>query len=258
MLRTGDARTPATALAREDQYGETITAHQDGQFVDPFVTIQTATRVATIDYQGLPAQNAAPQNRREDGVPLGRTSHAERAKVARQLATRGLGLGMPARPMVPFVMGGMRGRSEEGADGSEEEYDDRGYSIPELSRLAAEPEESYEQHQSTRQHVQPSEPVSLAPLVSPFPQQMDGEMNPVDQAGSISKRALPKPPKPTPVIGMPSPVEKSENQRESRQGPEERVTSPVSQLQSKTRPATYLITHRPRCLDYHFPFLCRP
>jgi serine/arginine repetitive matrix protein 2 len=230
MLRTGDARTPATAVASREPYGNDIPAHQDGQFVDPFVTIQTATRVSAIDYHG--AQPAS--QREEDGVPLGRTSHAERAKVARQLATRGLGLGMPARPMVPFVMGGMRGQQSE--SGSEDEDDDRGYSIPNLATLVAEPEE---QRQATRQHAQP-EVVSLAPLVSPFPQQVD-EMNPVDQAGSISKRALPKPPKPTPVMGMPSPVEKNENQRESRPVPEERVTSPVGRSASCAGIATYSI-----------------
>lgn len=276
MLRNGDARTPATALARDVQHNETVTAHQDGQFVDPFVTIQTATRVNASDYHGvsgLPQQTASTQNRQEDGVPLGRTSHAERAKVARLMATRGLGLGMPARPMVPFVLGGIRSmrqrdrESEDGSIGSDGEYDDRGYSIPELSKLVAKPDEAYDQEreaqQSTRsQYVQPSDPVSLAPLVSPFPQQMDSEINPVDQSGSINgKRALPKPPKPTPVIGMPSPVEKSENQREIRaEVPEERVTSPVSQVAFSTKynsSSYHWCMDRPRCLDCRFPFPCQ-
>jgi hypothetical protein len=211
MLRSADVRTPATAQANYDQTG--ITAHQDGQFVDPFVTIQTATRINA----GLPQE----AQRQEDGIPLGRTSHAERAKVARVMATRGLGLGMPARPMVPFVRGAPQAHSE---DGSDEEEDDRGYSIPDLARITkSDTDHGWSAQQSAYEdrHLATREPVSLAPMVSPLPQeyeasQMEGSMN--------GKRALPKPPQPTPVTGMPSPVEKEGRRREVA----EPVTSPVS------------------------------
>ncbi|ODN96274.1 hypothetical protein I350_08283 [Cryptococcus amylolentus CBS 6273] len=63
-------------------------AHQTGPFPDPFLTIQTAT--ATF--------NPEHEEREEDGVPLGRTSHKERVLAARMMATRGLGLGLPGRP----------------------------------------------------------------------------------------------------------------------------------------------------------------
>ena len=43
MLRRGDVRTPA--ITQANQHHDDIEAHQDGQFVDPFVSIQTATRI---------------------------------------------------------------------------------------------------------------------------------------------------------------------------------------------------------------------
>lgn len=239
MLRSADVRTPATSQANYNH--DDIEAHQDGQFVDPFVTIQTATRINT----GAPEQ----AQRQEGGVPLGRTSHAERAKVARVLATRGLGLGMPARPMVPFVQGRQQLDSEDGSD----EEDDRGYSIPDLARMAkpeadrgwSAQQSAYEDHNLATQ-----EPVSLAPIVSPFPQ--EPETNHME--GSINgKRSLPKPPQPTPVIGMPSPVEKQETRPRVIREP---VTSPVSPAIMYTVPA--LISRRPRCLVSRCRSLCPP
>ncbi|KAJ9121540.1 hypothetical protein QFC22_002158 [Naganishia vaughanmartiniae] len=244
MLRSGDVTVPAVKGSNSHRQEHSINAHQDGQFVDPFVTIQTATRVNYNDNQTgeVPATRVdavKPQPRDEGGVPLGRTSHAERAKVARILATRGLGLGMPARPMVPFVLGGHRGRgqedqSEDGSEGSDEEYDDRGYSIPDLSNVASQADRTYQSRESyhpqqpiprihqASHHV---EEVKLAPIVSPLPEEFD-------QNGSLnSRRALPKPPKPVPVIGMPSPVEKGDIERNAHGGQKglnpERVTSPT-------------------------------
>ncbi|KAJ9095988.1 hypothetical protein QFC21_005351 [Naganishia friedmannii] len=243
MLRSGDVTVPATKGANgHGRHEDLITAHQDGQFVDPFVTIQTATRVTyneshtgTGSSSGADAPRA--EQREEGGVPLGRTSHVERAKVARILATRGLGLGMPARPMVPFVLGGHRGReqedeSEDGSEGSDEEYDDRGYSIPDLNKVADRTYQSREsQHpqQPIPPHIdhasQHVDQVSLAPIVSPLLQEFD-------ENGSLNgKRALPKPPKPVPVIGMPSPVEKRNLERNADGGQNglnaERAKSPT-------------------------------
>ena len=59
---------------------------------DPFITLQTTTSV-------LPSSDVQ-RTRSEDGVPLGRTSHAERMQAARMLATQSLGLGMPRSPAV--------------------------------------------------------------------------------------------------------------------------------------------------------------
>jgi hypothetical protein len=65
-------------------------SHQDGPMQDPFITIQTATSVIS-----------PPRARDEGGIPLGRTSHAERILAARTLATQQLGLGMPGRNPSP-------------------------------------------------------------------------------------------------------------------------------------------------------------
>ncbi|WWD22543.1 hypothetical protein CI109_107036 [Kwoniella shandongensis] len=67
-------------------------AHQAGPIPDPFITIQTATKV-------LPVQTRETE-RDEGGVPLGRTSHIERLQAARMLATQSLGLGMPRSPAI--------------------------------------------------------------------------------------------------------------------------------------------------------------
>lgn len=62
-------------------------SHQDGRLPDPFITIQTATNIIS------------PQrSRSENGIPLGRTSQAERVQAARMLATQSLGIGMPRSP----------------------------------------------------------------------------------------------------------------------------------------------------------------
>lgn len=215
MLRSADVRTPA--VAQTNQHHDDIEAHQEGPFVDPFVTIQTATRIN--------AGQSEQAQRQEGGIPLGRTSHAERAKVARVMATRGLGLGMPARPMVPFVQGTRHLEGEDDSDGE----DDRGYSIPDLARIAKTDESQGWSSQQTNyddRHLAHQQPVNLAPIVSPFPQDsepnQDYEPNVVE--GSMNgKRSLPKPPQPAPVIGMPSPVEK-----ESKPTGQQPVTSPVS------------------------------
>ncbi|WRT63799.1 uncharacterized protein IL334_000724 [Kwoniella shivajii] len=65
-------------------------AHQAGVMPDPFITVQTATNVLPIQHM----------ERDEDGVPLSRTSHAERIQARRVLATQSLGLGMPRSPAI--------------------------------------------------------------------------------------------------------------------------------------------------------------
>ena len=69
-------------------------ARQAGPMPDPFITLQTATNVLA------PQTQANTAEREEDGIPLGRSSHHERMMAARQLATQGLGLGMPRSPAV--------------------------------------------------------------------------------------------------------------------------------------------------------------
>ncbi|WWC58165.1 uncharacterized protein I303_100701 [Kwoniella dejecticola CBS 10117] len=65
-------------------------AHQAGPMPDPFITIQTATQVLPVRLE----------EREEDVIPLGRTSHAERLQARRMLATQSLGLGMPRSPAI--------------------------------------------------------------------------------------------------------------------------------------------------------------
>lgn len=72
-----DVRTPA--VAQVNQHHDDIGAHQEGPLVDPFVAIQTATRIS--------AGQSEQAQRQERGIPLGRTSRAVRAKVARAMAT---------------------------------------------------------------------------------------------------------------------------------------------------------------------------
>ena len=84
MLQNADVTLPALPVGLDTS---APVARQAGPMPDPFITLQTATAIVS------------PQKDRvEDGVPLGRTSHAERLQAARALATQSLGLGLPGRP----------------------------------------------------------------------------------------------------------------------------------------------------------------
>lgn len=104
MLLNADAHQPVAH--KEEHIIDGPHAHQDGPMYDPFLTIQTTTEAV-----------GEAKERTEDGVPLGRTSHAERVHAARMLATQKLGLGYPgslptATPVVQNL------RSEEDSDNS--------------------------------------------------------------------------------------------------------------------------------------------
>lgn len=90
MLLNANAAQPALPQSPEQKKKAPL-AHQDGPMPDPFITLQTATNVLS------PQRDT---QREEGGVPLGRTSHAERVQAARMLATQQLGLGMPRSPAV--------------------------------------------------------------------------------------------------------------------------------------------------------------
>ena len=88
MLFNANAAQPA--LQYTTPFDTIPTAHQNGPMPDPFITIQTATKVLSPE-----------RTKSEDGAPLGRTSHTERMQAARMLATQSLGLGMPRSPAIP-------------------------------------------------------------------------------------------------------------------------------------------------------------
>lgn len=88
MLFNGNAAKPSLPYSTPYDVAP-IKATQAGPMPDPFITIQTATKVL-----------APERTRSEDGIPLGRTSHVERMQAARMLATQSLGLGMPRSPAV--------------------------------------------------------------------------------------------------------------------------------------------------------------
>ncbi|ORY25090.1 hypothetical protein BCR39DRAFT_309113 [Naematelia encephala] len=84
MLLNANAAQPALPVRPTTPTDNGPRAHQSGAMHDPFITIQTATDIIS-----------PPRERSEDGIPLGRTSHAERVHAARVLATQSIGLGMP-------------------------------------------------------------------------------------------------------------------------------------------------------------------
>lgn len=86
MLLNANAAQPSLVPAPASHL-----AHQSGPMPDPFITLQTATKVLSPPNQ---------QPRQEGGIPLGRTSHQERMVAARMLATQSLGLGMPRSPAI--------------------------------------------------------------------------------------------------------------------------------------------------------------
>ncbi|OCF40741.1 hypothetical protein I317_05436 [Kwoniella heveanensis CBS 569] len=151
-------------------------AHQVGVMPDPFITIQTATNVLPIQHQ----------QRTEDGIPLGRTSHAERIQARRMLATQSLGLGMPRSPAIS--QGLTREYSEDKSEnGSEGEH------VSEGEILTGELRDVRGEHISRA-------PPALAPVVM-------ARNGSGDSTESTTKRRLPKVPAPAPIpIDIPSPV----------------------------------------------------
>ena len=173
-------------------------AHQDGAFVDPFVTIQTATKVYN---QISPEYTSA--NREEGGVPLGRTSHAERAKVARLLATQNLGLGLPNHPKQPSLPSTGRpqtryisyGESEDGSDFSDESESG------DLEQVLQRPPAVIAQPQPTL--ATPPKMEETSERRPPLSQKLEQLCSPT-MSSSANKRTLPKPPQPRP-LDIPSP-----------------------------------------------------
>nr|XP_019048757.1 hypothetical protein I302_02531 [Kwoniella bestiolae CBS 10118]OCF27687.1 hypothetical protein I302_02531 [Kwoniella bestiolae CBS 10118] len=170
MLLNANAAQPAVPIPQSpvhypeynDPFASTSVphAHQVGAIPDPFITLQTATNVLPIQHQ----------DREEDGIPLGRTSHTERLQARRMLATQSLGLGMPRSPAIS--QGLTRQYSEE--EPSEEEQGDRG-EIVELSEA----------------------PVLAPPVARTASQESEEGV----------KRRLPKIPAPAPMpVDIPSPV----------------------------------------------------
>lgn len=92
MLLNANASQPSLQYSTPFDHEPAHQVHQAGPLPDPFITLQTATKVL------LPEQ--LDKSRSEDGVPLGRTSHHERMAAARMLATQSLGIGMPRSPAV--------------------------------------------------------------------------------------------------------------------------------------------------------------
>lgn len=131
IIRSQDVTQPAL---QPDQHVRStalgnVQAHQDGPFEDPFVTLQTATSILS-----------PPKDRQESGVPLGRTSHVERAKAARMLATQNLGLGMPRRPAFaePYEGESEDGSADEASDG-EDGYEIGATLLDEPAQIVEEP-----------------------------------------------------------------------------------------------------------------------
>jgi serine/arginine repetitive matrix protein 2 len=208
MLRSANAAEPSlqgVAAPQKDSTGPH--AHQQGSFIDPFISIQTATKV----YTSSTSSASHSEQRQEGGAPLGRTSHIERAKVARLVATQRLGLGMPQRPVIPNFMESNDDVSEDGSYQFEESDDDEDYSavqeekgarIREVNRQSSldsvpgtvEPQrqisDASEQHYDTVSHRSSYIATSvLSPVGTPS-----------------SRRSLPKPPRPQ-QIDIPEPVD---------------------------------------------------
>lgn len=171
---------------------------------DPFITIQTITQ-------------GESKERSEGGIPLGRTSHAERTKAARLLATQGLGIGMPRSPATlrPAVTK---------ADSPHGPPSEDGTSISGSSDNGDEP-----------MRVQPRRLFESDLMISPEEEEilrkqrerdemLEMETRERELAGSRDqvKRTLPKPPKPQ-QLRLPSPVRSPEPVEE----PLPRATSPV-------------------------------
>ncbi|WWC99204.1 hypothetical protein V866_006099 [Kwoniella sp. B9012] len=171
MLLNANAAQPAVPIPQSPvhypEYNDPFAsasiphAHQVGAIPDPFITIQTATNVLPIQHK----------EREEDGIPLGRTSHAERLQARRMLATQSLGLGMPRSPAI--------------SQGLTKQYSEEEHSGEELQEGQSEMVELIEA------------PVLAPPVVRTASQESE----------EGTKRRLPKIPAPAPMpVDIPSPV----------------------------------------------------
>jgi serine/arginine repetitive matrix protein 2 len=112
MLLNANATQPSIQPSTPAAPTSTRVSHQDGPIQDPFITIQTATKVLTP---------YAQIDRQKSGIPLGRTSHVERVQAARMLATQSLGLGMPRSPAISRDLVDARSMGED--EGKEVMFD---------------------------------------------------------------------------------------------------------------------------------------
>ena len=183
MLMNGDAARPSLPQ-RAAAGNDGPHAHQSGLMPDPFITIDTATKVLSPD----------KKPRAEDGIPLGRTSHHERMQAARMLATQGLGLGMPGMPRSPGLNKDLfQSHPAQPASPSTPPAD---ISREMLFDASFEERDEHEGERKVSQMPEMKGPKRLSVLQAKVDQ----------QEAQDATRSLPKlPPKPEPV-GLPSPV----------------------------------------------------
>lgn len=214
LPRTANAAAPLVQSRKVESLARdgVAHAHQAGVFEDPFMTIQTATSVYMHE------ESTTFTYRKEGGVPLGRTSHSDRAKVARLMATQQLGLGMPRRPTLPS-----HPQDEESEDGSlilsDDDDDDADYSS---SQINPPPSQDDRWKRLDQANAIAKEEASASVVVSHAAgdrQSSNGSEVSVEKrssylatsvlsspGGPLPKRSLPEPPKPQP-LGLPEPIE---------------------------------------------------
>ncbi|EIW73323.1 hypothetical protein TREMEDRAFT_73045 [Tremella mesenterica DSM 1558] len=196
MLMNANAVNPSLPVLSHPEVGGPH-AHQAGLLPDPFITISTATKVLS------PANN----EREEDGVPLGRTSHLERMQAARALATQSLGLGMPGMPRSPAVPQALEVTKPHVMEpstptGFAEALFDASFEMRKGDLLEDKPQDS----PSTQERK-----ISEVPEMK-GPKRMSVLLDKVERKEEAHKdRDLPRPPKPEP-IKLPSPVTRSEDE----------------------------------------------
>ena len=179
MLHNADASQPALAPALAQSSTDHL-AHQSGTIPDPFLTIQTATNVLT-----------STTERKEDGIPLGRTSHIERMQAARMLATQSLGIGMPRSPGLSQTFAVQQAAARPAQPSSSGSAD--GESVDSEMLFDA----SFELGMSEDEQDSPA-PTRLAPLQQTV--EKEEKMEAV-----ANGRRLPKPPR-VEEVKLPSPV----------------------------------------------------
>lgn len=202
MLLNADVSQPQIPSPRKESVPDAQGphAHQVGAMYDPFISIQTATEFV-----------GEAKERSEGGVPLGRTSHADRVHAARVLATQSLGLGFPGRSRSPTKSGSNSGASSPALS------DGQATPVPQGTPKKGQTEEdvfgAVIASPAAARKPSPATRKSLDRKVSDVPE-LQGPSSRMAQframKGSPTKRSLPKPPKsPAPApqpIGLPSPV----------------------------------------------------
>ncbi|KAL7418687.1 Bud site selection protein bud4 [Cryptotrichosporon argae] len=235
MLFNADASQPSIyrdPFAPERQTAaDEVHARQMGPLPDPFITLQTVTHVLSPN----------KGQRDEGGVPLGRTSHAERVAAARALATQNLGLGFPGMARSPAKKNLALSDSDDETDDEDEVDEGRGEPAtqPTAVRNASGASSSYSDQDVFGAVIPTPRKASATRKVSDSPAEFGTTPRKVSEIPSL--------------VGPSKRMTQFKNQRESRAAPPP-ATLDLPEPEAKIEEPEPVVNKRTSVLGMNVPF----